>query len=205
MSIKTRLARLERKVAATASDPFPVCELLEGDVTAVECWLKKHGYANPLEAVAAGQKDYLLEWCTFEWWLQEQGYANASEALEAGVVAPPGLENDFTYSAAVDYYHEVYGYQLTYRPCPPSTLDELFALRDQVGTRPESGPRWLAALPALRQLAERLREATKGASRQRWLEEREARRLPWEEYAKWWDRWEAALGDASERPFSLTV
>jgi hypothetical protein len=47
--------------------------------------------------------------------LQEQGYANASEALDAGVVAPPGLENEFAYRAAVDYYHEVYGYLLTYR------------------------------------------------------------------------------------------
>jgi hypothetical protein len=200
MSLKTRLARLERKVAVTASDPFPGWELLEGDVKVVECWLKKHRYANPLEAVAAGQKDYFLEWYTFEWWLQEQGYANASETLEAGVVAPPGLENELAYRAAVDYYHEVYGYVLTYRPCPPSTLDELFALRDQVGTGLESRPRWVAALPALRQLAERLREATEGASRQRWLEEHEAHHLPGKEYAKWRDRWEAELGDTSARP-----
>jgi hypothetical protein len=97
MSIKSRLNRLEQN---RPWGRFPGWEMLMGQRP--DRWLAECGYADLVEAVAAGESDPLLVRFALWEWLAARGHADALAAVEAGETGPKGLEDLLREQAGYD-------------------------------------------------------------------------------------------------------
>ena len=161
MTLKSRLHHLERALHARGRT-FSIWDFLSKRVSPPEDF-------DPQRDLDPRHVDFWHRLVTLPSWLATQGFAVATQAVETGVSPPPHLERVLKEQAAVDYYHEVYGYVLTCHLLPDELWGEFVALRKRLGSGPHAP--WLEFMPQFRRLATRLREISQGESERLYRED----------------------------------
>jgi len=109
--LRRRLAKLER--LKPDSDRYSVDWLMTGTGGLMD-WLRQHGYSDPLAALRAGCRGYILELDCLSWWLVGNGFRSvysrgaAAEAVANGAlrIVPPELEAGLRRKAFGDYIND---------------------------------------------------------------------------------------------------
>jgi hypothetical protein len=147
MNLRARVKRLERRRDASA-DPFPGAATLLGDYESVQHWLERHGYANLVEAVQAGECGWGMQMLALKWWLENHRYPSAGHAVAADALksSPAVLADELRVQALTDYYHLAGGaiegrvWQEDLAPIPPDVIREWHAIGDHLSGRPITPP-----------------------------------------------------------------